>query len=358
MNAPKPNRAVEIAGFLTECGWGDAEQFPFAADFSPRRYARLVKERDCSAPTNVGPDTVCSPTLAGATALHGATGVSRAILMDADENQHTPEFVMLADVLRSIGLSAPEIYAADVDNGLVLLEDFGGRNIGALLNQGNDANPFIHRALDVLVYLHSMIGADAARGLDLPLFGGALFAAQVELFVDEYFPFALGRDATHTEYEAFRAAWKPVLRGIEGLPQSLLLRDFMPDNLMDLSARKDVQSIGLLDFQDAGVGPVAYDIASLCEVVRRDAVISLDGAIAYYHAKAKPDVTLEKLTMACRILSAQRHMRILGIVAKQVKAGRPEKQEFIPRIRAHLKAMLADEALTPVREWMRQFPDL
>ena len=355
------NRAVEIAGFLTQHGWDDAEQFPFAADFSPRRYARLVRSGgDYSAPANVGVSSkkVCSPTLAGVTAPGSATsmaGTTRAVLMDADESQKTPEFVGIATILRGAGLSAPEIYAEDAERGLVLMEDFGGRNIGAALDSGAEAKTIIHRALDVLVHLHGVMDAKAVHALDLPGFGGALFAAQVELFLDEYFSHVMGRDATHEEYEGFRLAWKTALRGIERLPQSLLLRDFMPDNLMDLPAREGVRGIGLLDFQDAGVGPIAYDIASLCEVVRRDGGDALlPDAIAYYHECAKPNLTLAELTTACHVLAAQRHMRILGIVAKQAKAGRREKLEYIPRIRAYLGELLKTPALMPVRIWAEE----
>ena len=115
-----------------------------------------------------------------------------------------------------------------------------------------------------------------------------LFASQVELFLDAYFVLVKKREATIGEAEGFRAAWKEALKGIEALPQTLMLRDFMPDNLMQLD-RPGWHGIGLLDFQDGGIGPVAYDLASLCEVVRAMAAIQLlDDMIDYYHAQAAP----------------------------------------------------------------------
>jgi aminoglycoside/choline kinase family phosphotransferase len=314
------NRAIEIAGFLAQHGWDAAQQTPLEADFSPRRFARLTK-------------------------ADGAT----AFLMDADADQKTLEFVKIAKLLRGLGVTAPDILAADPLQGLVLMEDFGDRNIGKLLDAGAEAKVFYLRATDVLVHLHQRFDANAVRDMDLPVFGGALFATQVELFLDAYFLFVKNREATLDECEGFRAAWKDALKGIEALPQTLMLRDFMPDNLMSLPQDK----IGVLDFQDAGLGPIAYDLASLCEVVRRGGGDKmLDDVIAYYHERAKPQISLIELTRACRVLAAQRHLRIIGIIARMAQKGRREKLAYLSRISSHLDRLLQDEALEKVREWV------
>lgn len=321
------NRAVEIAGFLAQNNWDGAAETPLDADFSPRRYARLQRDDG-----------------------------KRAILMDADADQKTPDFLAIAKILHQCEISAPEIFAADPGLGLVLMEDFGGKNFGRMIESSTEPVQYYRRAIDVLVQLHKTFDKSMARDADLPVFGGALFAAQAELFLDAYFPYAKDREATHEEGESFRAAWKEALRGIEALPQTLMLRDFMPDNLMDLSGREDWRSTGVLDFQDAGHGPIAYDIASLCEVVRRDGSNKfLDPMIEYYHTQAQPKILLAELKTACRILSAQRHMRILGILVHHAqKTGHKEKLEWLPRIKNYLGQLLQDKALTSIRLWMEK----
>jgi aminoglycoside/choline kinase family phosphotransferase len=315
------NRALDITTFLAQQGWDAADQWPLDADFSPRRYARLDH-----------PDG------------------KRAWLMDADPDQKTPEFVEIAKLLRELGVYTPEIFAADPENGLVLMEYLGNQNIGRLLDSGAAAKPLYRRATDILIHLHQKFDPATARDLDLPLFGGALFGTQVELFLDYYIPYIKGREAAFEESESFRAAWKTTLKGIEALPQTLMLRDFMPDNLMSMPDNK----IGVLDFQDAGLGPFIYDIASLCEMVRRDGGDAmLTEIIAYYHERVKPALSIAELTRACHILSAQRHMRILGIVARMAAKGRTDKLAFLPRIQGYLSRLLEDEALKPVREWVR-----
>jgi len=320
------SRADEIKDFLAQAGWHEAQQTVLRADFSTRRFSRLERTGGAS---------------------------SRAVLMDADSDQKTPQFVALAGLLRGFEIAAPEIYASDITRGLVLMEDLGDRNIGRAIDAGEDAKLFYRRAMDVLVRLHRRCDAAALRGHDLPLYGGALFAAQAELFLDAYFPLAKNREASLEEAESFRATWKQALKGVESLPQTLMLRDFMLDNLMDLSGR----SIGVLDFQDGGIGPLPYDIASLCEVVRRDSPAGiLDEMIDYYHAKAGPKLSKEELRRACRILAAQRHTRILGIIAQRaLKTGQRDKLAYAPRIWEYLGELMQDEALMPMQKWIRTF---
>jgi hypothetical protein len=115
------------------------------------------------------------------------------------------------------------------------------------------------------------------------------------------------------------------------------------------------RSVGVLDFQDAGLGPIAYDISSLCEVVRRDnGDKMLDEMIAYYHAQAKPALSIGDLTRACHILSAQRHMRILGIIARLAQNGRKDKLDYVPRIWNYLNHLSQNDALKPVKKWMEK----
>ena len=338
---PPIDRTVEIAGFLTQHGWDDAGQRAFDADFSPRRYARLTK-------------------------ADGKT----ALLMDADANQKTPEFVVVAGLLRQVGLSAPAIIAANPGAGLLLLEDFGDRNMGAAIDGGGALLPSLQRAVQVLVHLHKNFHADMASGLalSLPVFDAARFADQVMLFLDSYYPLRHGVDADDECRQDFHEAWDAVLTRLPSLPRSLLLRDYMLDNLMDLPDRHGlrqnvqmgVQSIGILDFQDAGIGPVAYDLASLAESVRRDVPLeTLDFVVNTYHTEMKPDYTLADLRRAVRTLSLQRHVRVMGVVARLALAsGRRDKLAYLPRIRAHIAGLLVDISLRPVAAWFNRYNPL
>jgi aminoglycoside/choline kinase family phosphotransferase len=294
------------------------------ADFSSRRYARLTRG-------------------------DGNT----ALLMDAAADQKTPQFVGVAKILRQYGIDAPEIYAAQPENGLVLMQDMGSRNVGALIDAGEAPNGYFLRAAGILAKLHRGFDRAAVLDLGLPLFNADLLIAQAELFLDAWIPFDKKREAGDEERQDFRAAWRAVLRPIETMPKSLMLRDFMPDNLMDLPDG----GLGVLDFQDAGIGCVAYDLASLCEEVRRDGGFSLlPDVVAHYREQAQSPLSQSDLLRACTILSAQRHTRIPGILAQlAMKTGRRDKLDFLPRIQRHLRNIINEPYLLPVREWMDNF---
>lgn len=319
-------RAEDIASFLNDAGWGKALTENMEADFSTRRFTRLHRD-------------------------DGET----AILMDADQDQKTVEFVVLAWLLRTVNLSSPVIIADQRQNGLVLMEDLGEANIGRLIsNDMHDVSSFYNRAAEVLAHLYRNFQLTMVNDLKLPRYTAALFAKQAEKFLDGYFPFALQRKATDQERNKFKSIWLEALKPVDTLPQTLMLRDFMPDNTMDLPERKSWQSIGLLDFQDAGIGPVAYDIASYCEVVRRDGGDAyLEPVIAHYFERAQIPCNMETLQNGCYLLAAQRHIRILGILGGLAqKDPNSEKLAYMPRVETYVKRLLQDKALRPVRSWM------
>jgi aminoglycoside/choline kinase family phosphotransferase len=320
------SRADEIVELMAQAHWGDARQTPMRADFSTRRFSRL--ERKKHEPYS-------------------------AVLMDAGTEGTTAQFVAIANLLRAHDLSAPEIYAADTARGLAVMEDFGDRNVGRLIDGGAEPDLYYRNAVDALIHLHGAFDASKPAGFVLPLFDTARFVAQVELFLECYLPIAKQRAATPEETATFRDAWRRALGPVEALPRTLMLRDFMPDNIMDLKSRESWHTAGLLDFQDAGIGPIAYDLASLCEAVRRPhGPAILDFAVDYYHEIAAAHLDKEDLRRGCHVLAAQRHTRILGILARlAINSNQREKLAYTPRVWAYLEELLKDEALKPVAAW-------
>jgi len=306
----------EIEAFLQQSGWAGAMRVALTGDASPRRYARL---------TNAS----------------GAT----AILMMAGVDQKTEAFIALAPLLRQLGLAAPEVYASDAPRGLALLEDFGDVTFGKLIDQGEDRTPFDAQAAQALAQLHRGFKPEQLGSLDVLSYDAALFAEQAGLFLDYYVPYAFGRTVTPSEREGFIAAWREALSFTDALPRSLLLRDFMPDNAMLLAQPVCGSSFGVLDFQDAGIGPVTYDIASWCETVRRPGGLAqLEAMIDVYHAHYAM-VDRATLLSCARALLAQRHTRVLGIWV------RLHREALIPGALEGLKLLLKDEKLEPVSRW-------
>ncbi|MCL2469896.1 MAG: phosphotransferase [Alphaproteobacteria bacterium] len=326
MTEEKKRQAEE---FLQQVGWGQekAEKETLQADFSTRRFMRLRRLESSSA----------------------APMPKTAILMQADPDQGTDSFVKLAALLRKLGLAAPLIYEQDLTKNLVLMEDFGDMPLGKALDSGANREVFDEKAVALLSQLHERFTPQDLGDMEALDFTAQVYAEQTAPFLDCYVPPVFEREASQAERQAFMDAWRKVLRPLDdALPRSLLLRDFMPDNVMLLKEPLYGQDLGLIDFQDAGLGSIAYDLASWVEQIRRDGGLErLQPMAELYHTR-NSSLDLDTLLTAIRLYSAQRHTRILGRLVLL------RRTDALPRVWNALQTLLHDDALTPVRQWFFQ----
>lgn len=299
--------------FLAAHGWGGAQISPLAGDASFRRYFRVHD------------------------------GDRRAVLMDAPPPHEDPRpFIAVAEYLCGTGLSAPAILARDLEQGLLLIEDFGDVRLRETADDNPGAEGELYAGVtDLLVHLHArppMAG--------LPVHGLEQWLDEVMLFTDWYCP-AL---EIAVDRAAFRAAWQQALAPVaaDGLPRVTVLRDYHAENIMLVDGREGIARYGLLDFQDALVGHPAYDLASVLEDARRDVSPAVEAAmLARYVAATGHDVEA-----AYWALAAQRNTRILGVFVRLWKRdGKEGYRRFQPRMWGLLERDLAHPALAPVRLW-------
>ena len=302
--------------FLAGCGWAGARIEPLAGDASFRRYFRV----------------------------HLDDG-RQAVLMDAPPPHEDPRpFISVAEWLVSVGLSAPEILARDLDRGLLLLDDFGDARLRETLDLSPERERELYElATDLLVHLHQHPPMPG-----LPVHGLTQWLTEVMLFPDWYCR-AL---ELNVDVESYRAAWTEVLQPIaeDGLGPVTVLRDYHAENVMLVQGRDGVAHFGLLDFQDALAGHPAYDLASVLEDARRDVPPELErDMIDRYVAATGQCAAFERAYWA---LAAQRNTRILGVFVRLWKRdGKPGYRSFQPRMWGLLERDLARPGLEPVRDW-------
>ena len=301
--------------FLASAGWAGARIEPLAGDASFRRYFRVVN--DCGT----------------------------AVLMDAPPPHEDPRpFINVAEWLASVGLSAPEILARDLDRGLLLLADFGDRRLRECLDDEPARETELYEmATDVLVHLH---GYPPMPGL--PVHGLDQWLEELKLFPDWYCE-ALD---VRVDTNAYQRAWTEVLTPVaeDGLGPVTVLRDYHAENVMLVRERTGVAHFGLLDFQDALAGHPAYDLASVLEDARRDVPPAIERAMIDRYVGATGHQT--DFERAYWALAAQRNTRILGVFTRLWKRdGKPNYRRFQPRMWGLLERDLAQPGLEPVRQW-------
>jgi aminoglycoside/choline kinase family phosphotransferase len=315
------DRAAGIAHFLAAAGWGAAERKVLAGDASFRRYDRLTR------------------------------GGERAVLMDAPPPQEDVRpFLAVAAILHRLGLAAPRILAKDEVAGLLLLEDLGDGTYTRLLADGADETALYALAVDALCHLQRRF--DPLTGT-LPPYDETKLLTEAALLVDWFLPAITGTPTPADLRAEYLACWRAVLKLTSGAASTLVLRDYHVDNLLLLPERTGIAACGLLDFQDALIGPASYDLVSLLEDARRDVPPALADAMIARYLAAFPGIDRDGFMTSYAVLGAQRNCKIVGIFTRLlVRDGKPGYLKHIPRVWRLIEQDLRHPALAPVAAFL------
>jgi aminoglycoside/choline kinase family phosphotransferase len=315
-------RAAQIDAFLSACGWADAERRPLAGDASFRRYCRLAR-RDAT-----------------------------TMLLDAPPPQENVRpYLAVARHLRALDFSAPAILAADEERGLLLIEDFGDGTFTRLLAQGEDERALYEMAIDVLIALHRRF--DAAHAPWLPPYDDTRLLNEAALLVDWYLPAITNQPTPAALRAEYLELWRALFPVARAVPESLVLRDYHVDNLMRIAGRGGLAACGLLDFQDAVLGPITYDVVSLLEDSRREIAPEIVDAMYARYCAAFPSLDRAAFDASFAVLGAQRHCKVIGIFTRLCRRdGKPRYLAHIPRLWRLLDGDFRHPVLAPIKAWL------
>lgn len=239
------------------------------------------------------------------------------IVMDAPPaHEDCRPFVQMARLLREGGLNAPEVLAWDEAQGFMLLSDLGDRTYLAALTDDN-ARLLYGDALAALVKLQ---GIDA-RG-QVPAYDRALLSREMQLFPEWYIARHVGATLTADEQARLSECMELILQNNLAQPTVLVHRDYHSRNLMLSGEPGSPANPGVLDFQDAVLGPVTYDLASVLRdaYVELDEEVQIDYAVRYWERARKAGLPVSADFGAFwrdfEWMGLQRHIKVLGIFAR------------------------------------------
>jgi N-acetylmuramate 1-kinase len=346
--APRAERLAALRDFLDRSDFGDAERERLAGDASTRAYERLTLGDRRVVLMNSPRHPDGPPVRSG-----------RPYSAIAHLAEDVKPFVALARGLHERGFSAPVIHAADLEQGFLILEDLGGDGV----TEGDPPVPIGHRyqaAVDTLIALHKLplpdtLPVDPPIEHRIPVYDLDALLIEVELLIDWYLPYR-GAPLEPADREAYLALWRETLDPVLDVEPTWVLRDFHSPNLLWLPDRTGTARVGLLDFQDALMGPAAYDLASLLQDARIDVLeeieIELLGRYARARRAADPAFDVAGFVQVYSTLAAQRASKILGIFARlDQRDGKPQYLRHLPRVWRYLQRSLAHAALEPLEDW-------
>ncbi|RBP08682.1 hypothetical protein DFR50_12469 [Roseiarcus fermentans] len=340
-------RALSVGTLLHAAGWTEARREFVQGDASVRLYERLTRPDGTTAILMVSPPRPEGPVIRFGKPYAAIAKLSPDIRA----------FLAMAEGLRALGYSTPKVFARSVDDGLALIEDLGAETVA----EAGAPNPARYaEAVALIADLHGRALPDAlpvgSETYRLPAYDVEAMLIEVELVVDWYASSIARMAVPSGARMQFLAAWREILAPILEEPTTWTLRDFHSPNLHWLPGRTGIARIGLIDFQDAVIGPPAYDLASLLQDARIDVPDDLEMRLMAFYVRlrktASPAFAAERFAASYAAMAAQRTTKILGIFARLDKRdGKPQYLRHLPRIERYLAKNLAHPLLRPVALW-------
>lgn len=246
------------------------------------------------------------------------------IIMDAPpDKEDCAAFIDITNRLIDSGVNAPEVKAYSAENGFLLLSDLGSVMYLDKLNEDN-ANHLYHAAIDSLITMQSK-----ASTTELPEYNETLLQQEMSLFTDWLLEKHLGLSI---EGDWLQDTFSLLAQSALDQPQVFVHRDYHSRNL---TWQAD-QPPGILDFQDAVLGPISYDLVSIL----RDCYIKwpedrLVNWVTYYCDKVRqndllPNFSNAEFTRWFDLMGIQRHLKASGIFARLWH--RDDKKDYLKDI--------------------------
>lgn len=264
-------------------------------------------------------------------------GQQTFILMDAPpEQEDIQPFIAIATYLYQHDIHVPEIIAQNSEYGLLLLSDFGQHSYLDELDEYS-ADALYKAAMDSLIAMQLM----PLESFHLPEYSATLLKHEMALFPEWFLGKHLAIDTPDFLAETFKILANNALEQ----PQVFVHRDYHSRNLMHTTDN----SPGIIDFQDAVIGPISYDLVSLlrdCYVEWSDD--KLAQWLEYYYLKAidnqlfSNDTSLNTFTRWFDLMGLQRHIKVLGVFSRlNYRDGKANYMNDLPLTLRYVKKISA-----------------
>lgn len=347
--AHRTQRFRNLLEFLGRSEWRDADHVHVIGDASTRSYVRLTHDGDTVL-------LMDSPKMPDEPPIRNGKTYSEIV----HRALNVRPFVAIAQALRDAGLAAPHILAEDLDNGFLLVEDFGDLSFTRLGEQGEDLFPLYRLAIDALLELRKHPPQETLRAGTvahvLPPFDKDALAIETELLPEWLLPAATGRPTRDETRAEFAALWGDQFDWLLDQPSAWVLRDFHSPNLILRPDQQGLARLGIIDFQDAMRGHPAYDLVSLLQDARLDLPPGLEAELlSHYCDTAEARETgfdRAAFLRAYRLLGAQRATKLFGLFVRLARRdGKLTYLKHMPRVARYLRDNLRDPHLAALKSW-------
>lgn len=342
-------RSLLIRKFLSDADYLDIIRYPLMGDASARSYEFISHDDEQLLLMN-------APALPDGPPIKDGKPYSKIAHLAED----VTAFVAIDELIRAKGFAAPTIKAQNLDEGLLLIEHFGDEGI-------IDENriPIAERymaAIEFLAALHACEFNDkvmlkSGQAYQIPSYDEEAILIEVDLLLKWYAPSQSGSKINDEDAFHFDKLWRGYAQKIQSYEKTLVMRDYHSPNILWRARETGLDRIGVIDFQDAVIGPTAYDVASLAQDARVDVSLELETQLVNHYIECRMaqnnafDETIFRESYA--IMAAQRATKILGIFIRlNERDGKPAYLKHLPRMQDYIQRSLQHPVLEPYKNWL------
>lgn len=259
--------------------------------------------------------------------FRASVGDKSYIIMDAPPNREDIQpFISVTKILEAQNVHVPHIYKINLKQGFLLLDDLGDQQYLESLNS-DSVDTLYNKALDSLKKIQQ------APAASLPHYSAAVLSTEMSLFADWYIERQLGIQLSTLQRSELEKCFTPLIANATEQPQTFVHRDYHSRNLM----LPDQGLPGVIDYQDAVLGPCTYDLVSLlrdCYIAWPEEKVKIWALSFKSHIEKNQNHKIPD-SLFLRwfdLMGIQRHLKAIGIFARlHHRDGKPGYIKDIPR---------------------------
>jgi aminoglycoside/choline kinase family phosphotransferase len=284
--------------------------------------------------------------------------LSTQMLMVSPPTENNERFILVQRLLENNAIRVPRLPRADLAAGCFLLEDLGDTTFAIALRE-QESDGLYRKALDIL----SSLQAITANDVGLPCYDAKELQRELDVCPEWFFSRVLELVPDSEATNVFTALSDCLIEVAHHQPQGFVHRDYHSRNLMVTSGDP---SLAVIDFQDAIIGPIAYDVASLLKDVyvvwpREQQLIWLKYYWELLLGEGRlSDDSWHHFVVCYDLVGLQRHVKILGVFSRLwLRDDKPDYMSDIPAVINYIQEVCvlyreAYPAIGAFWEWFEQ----
>lgn len=261
------------------------------------------------------------------------------------------QFVSIGAWFLKNGMKVPDIYKRHDTQNYLVMEDVGRISFGKHLRENVRD---LEKIYGLSTYVLKKMATDEPPKI-LHRYRDTWIHKAHDRVLKFYWPVMSGEVADARMLKSYWSVWDDIERSLEKCPYGFVHMDFHLENLMYMPENKGIKQCAIIDYQDASIGPLPYDLVNLLEDARVTVPLEIKTHMVDYYCSGMSEDEKRVFLQWYRVLGTQFHCRVIGQFLKiAIELGRDDYLVHVERLRQYINSALRVPVLEPLREWFKK----